>query len=157
MKKFFVPLVLGVVFLVPRAPVSADTILVAYMTGDQSVPPNDSDAQGIAVLTVNDAMDAITYFVAFEGLAANPTGAHIHYGDPGVNGPVIFAFSGIPAATSGVIAGTFTADDFHPGGGLETFADGVQAILAGGCYVNIHDSVYQTSGEIRGQAYVYAP
>ena len=156
MKKSFVPLVLGVAFLALPAPVSADTILVAYLTGDQEVPPNDSDAQGISVLTVNDDMDTITYFVAFEGLEANATASHIHVGDPGVSGPIILPFSGVPSATSGVIEGTLTADDFQPGGGLQTFDDAVQALLAGGCYVNIHDSVYP-GGEIRGQAYVYAP
>lgn len=157
MKKFFVPLILGAVLLVLPAPVSADSILVAYLTGDQVVPPNDSEGQAIAVLTVNDDMDTITYFVAFEGLTSNATAAHIHYGDPGVNGPVIFPLSGVPALTSGVIGGTLTADDFHPGGGLQTFDDAAQALLVSGCYVDIHSSVYQTSGELRGQAYVYAP
>jgi hypothetical protein len=154
MRKLLLPLVLGLVFFVIPGVVRADTILVAYLSGAGEVPPTDSPGLGICVLTINDAMDTITYFEAFENLEANATASHIHAGPPDDTGPVILPFSGVPNATSGTTSGTLTAADFMPGGGLETFDDAINALLNGGCYVNIHSTMFP-GGEIRGQAYPF--
>src|SRR5258708_15210349 len=131
MKKFLLPFVLGVVFLAVPAVVRADIILVAYLDGAGEVPPTDTDGLGIAVLTINDAMDTITYFEAFENLDANATASHIHAGSADSTGPVILPFSGVPSATSGTDFGTLTAADFIPRGGLQTFDDPINALLHG--------------------------
>src|SRR5262249_15513589 len=150
MKKFLIPFVLGVVFLAVPGMVRADIILVAFLSGDDQGPLHDSEGQGISVIPLHDGIDTITYQVAFENLEANATASHIHVGAPDVIGPVILPFKGVPSATSGTFNGTLTAADFMPGGGLETFDDAVQAILNGGCYVNIHSSEYP-GGEIPAQ------
>jgi hypothetical protein len=155
MKKFLIPFLLGVVFLAVPSVVRAEVILVAYLDGAGEVPPTDSPGLGIAVLVLDDSMETITYYVAFENLVADAIASHIHFGQPGTTGPIIFPFQGVPSATEGMFSGTLTPADFAPGGGLQTYRDGVHALLTGGCYVNIHSTTFG-GGEIRGQASVFS-
>ena len=155
MRKFLLPFVLGVVVLaLPSSTRADDIILVSFMDGADETPPNDSPGTGIAVITLNATFDTLSYFVIFEGLEDNATSGHIHVADPGVSGPIIFGFIGVPSSTGGTITGQFTAADFQPGGGLETFDDAIVALLTGGCYTNVHSSTFP-SGEIRGQLYLF--
>jgi hypothetical protein len=82
----------------------------------------------------------------------NVTQAHIHVGAEGVNGPVIFWL--FDPATDGPftspVTGTLTAADLVQAGGINTFAQALEAIRDGNTYVNVHTVVYP-AGEIRGQ------
>ena len=112
----------------------------ALLRGYKEVGPNTSAATGTAKVVLNDAEDTITVDATFSGLVSNATAGHIHDQEAGVNGPIVFPFSGVPAATSGSIP-------------QQTFAitpAQVVELKAGGLYVNIHSSTFP-GGEIRGQ------
>ena len=156
MKKFWFTLAVGITLLALPGLVQADTILYSYMSGDGEVPPTDSPGIGVSIVTLSDDMQTINYFVAFEGLQVDSTVSHIHVGPTDQSGPVIFNFTGIPGTTEGVYFGTLTADDFMPGGGLNTYDDAIAALLNGGTYTNLHSTPHP-SGEIRGQLYVFEP
>jgi hypothetical protein len=134
--------------------VRADFIATTELLGANETPPTGSLAAGTASVFFNAAADTLTYQVEFAGLEAPATMAHIHFGDPGVAGPVLFAFTnqGPPAATSGAFMGILTAADLHPdpGAGITTFAQAVAAIETGHTYANLHSGVFP-GGEIRGQ------
>jgi hypothetical protein len=155
MKKFLFPFLLGLLCLVVPGGVRADIILVAYMDGADEVPPNDSPATGIAVLELNDTLDQLNYYVAFENMDANAISAHIHFADPGSSGPIIFGFPGVPSATAGSFTGSFTANDFIPVAGLDTYREAIHALLDGHGYVNVHSTMFP-GGEIHGQVYIFA-
>jgi hypothetical protein len=132
----------------------ADFVVAANLTGSSEVPPNASAASGTATLTYTTATDTLDYVFTFLGLAAPATAAHVHFGDPGMSGPVILPFTnqGPPNATSGTFSGTLTSADLIPnsGAGINVFANAIAAIEGGHTYVNIHDAEFP-AGEIRGQ------
>lgn len=112
----------------------------AHLRGFKEVPPNASSATGFTTVVLNDTETQITVTSSFSGLSSPANGAHIHEQVPGVNGAIVFPFSGVPAATSGTI-------------GPETFAISaaqVAKLKAGDYYVNIHSNTLP-GGEIRGQ------
>lgn len=116
---------------------ATDGVLTASLSGSQENPANDSAATGEAVFVIdlagrNRAAGAInvSYTLTVTGLA-DVTGAHVHYGAAGVNGPVAHALQ--------VGSGSFQLKD----------AD-LLALLKGELYVNVHSSA-RPGGEIRGQ------
>ena len=120
---------------------------VANLSGANQVPANTSAASGSAYLTFDDSTNSITQLIfGAGGLAASVTGAHIHEGPAGSNGPVVFDFADdILQAMQG--DGSWTAAAFTQSGpGALDLTD----LLAGGYYVNIHNAVFP-GGEIRGQ------
>jgi hypothetical protein len=119
------------------------------MSGRQEVPPVTSAGSGTATLVVDAARTTITATVAFTGLT-NLTEAHIHAGDVGVDGPIIFSLAS--GSFSSPLVVTLTAADLipRPAQGITTFSDAVTAILEGRTYVNLHTLAFP-DGEIRGQ------
>lgn len=114
----------------------------ATLTGDQEVPPNDSEATGSAtvVLNIDPVQTTITVNLTFEGLAANATVAHIHGpAMPGMTAPPIIPLENFPAATSGTYEHTFPITQ-----------EQIDQLLNGLLYVNIHNAEFP-DGEIRGQ------
>jgi Cu/Zn superoxide dismutase len=113
------------------------------LSGTQEVPPNASTATGTADVTYNKKTKLLSYYITWNNLAANPTGAHIHGpAAKGVNAPVIHNFTTlIPIATSGAFSNSVVID-----GVTLKEAD----LLNGLYYFNIHNPVYP-GGEIRGQ------
>src|SRR3974377_1955097 len=82
----------------------AQTTFQAFLTGLGENPPNASPGTGIGTLVLNAAQNQITVDENWSGLTAPATASHIHGpGGAGVNAPVIFPFSGVPAATAGAI------------------------------------------------------
>ncbi len=87
--------------------------------------------------------------------------AHIHCGEPGINGPVIaflFGFNAAGVDGSGVLAeGVITASDVRtqPVGttgcpdGVANFAELINRLRSGGAYTSVHTLVFP-GGEIRG-------
>ncbi|HKX83157.1 MAG TPA: CHRD domain-containing protein, partial [Pyrinomonadaceae bacterium] len=115
---------------------------VASLDGNQEVPPNGpSGAKGTCTIVLNAAQTQITVNCTFSGLGTPATAGHIHgNGVVGVNAPVLFGFTGVPAATSGSIGPLNFA----------VTAQQVADMRAHRHYVNIHTSAFP-GGEIRGQ------
>lgn len=115
-------------------------------------PPHVTPAFGSAEVKFIAATDELDVSVTFNNLSLPATAAHIHFGGETVRGPVILPFPSFPTATDGTYNKILTAADLlpYPGGGINTFADAVNAIETGNTYVNIHDANFP-GGEIRGQ------
>jgi Cu/Zn superoxide dismutase len=137
----------------------------ARLTGDKEVPPVDSDATGRIRLTANSQQDALDYQLSVSNLNGVATGAHIHRGSAGTNGPIVAnlnirgTFAGASASasagggsamTSTSTGGTITSADLK--GPLEgkQVSDLIKLIEDGKAYVNVHTRQHP-NGEIRGQ------
>lgn len=118
----------------------ADTprILATILLGQNSVPANDSNGFGIAVILVQPAQDQVCYLVTQHKLTSAVTAAHIHSGAKGTNGPVVVPFI---APVDGKSKSCVTV------------ADALATDLAQNprnYYVNVHTTNFP-AGEIRGQ------
>jgi len=143
----------------------AGVAFVAHLSGSEEVPPNDSSATGQAVFRVDRSGDSLHYRLIASGIE-NVIAAHIHVGEAGENGPpVVFLFG--PAAPGGgpsngvLSSGTIEASDLIGPLAGEPLSVLLDAMAAGGTYVNVHtnDGIDPTDtgpgdipgGEIRGQ------
>jgi hypothetical protein len=107
------------------------------ISGDEEVPPIDSDATGTFNGTYDKTTKVLTYTLTFSGI--EPTNMHFHKGAVGVGGgPVVIPISSSPY-TSPINSATPALTD-------EQETD----LLNGDWYVNIHSAAYPP-GEIRGQ------
>jgi hypothetical protein len=121
--------------------VSAQSYFEALLFGVGENPPNASPATGFGAVTLNAAQNQITVDLNWSGLTAPATASHIHGpGGVGTNGPVIFPFTGVPAATAGSI----------PEQTFGITAQQVSWLFAGFLYMNVHTANFP-GGEIRGQ------
>lgn len=109
--------------------------LTAVLSGASEVPPNASTATGSASVWLNPGQSRVCYAVTVEGLTGTLSGAHIHIGAAGVNGPVK-----VPLAIPD-LAGCADVDP-----------ELIKAIRQnpGNYYINVHTSAFP-GGEIRGQ------
>jgi len=105
----------------------------ADLDATQVVPPTQSSGDGFASVVLN-ANDTLTYTV--KNVLVSGTGASIHTGAVGVNGPLLFTLSGGPTLWSGTTAALTPADKVN--------------LRASGLYVQI-DSAANPGGDIRGQ------
>jgi hypothetical protein len=151
-----------VVLLAVHGTARSDFIATATLTGDGE---SDSPGTGHGTVSFNAAADTLSVMLTFSGLTSgtqvvdNLGAAHIHFGAPGVEGPVIFPFLNFPTGvTSGSYSTVLTAANLmpDPADGINTFADAVNAIAGGHTYYNIH-TVNFPNGEIRGQLLVPKP
>jgi hypothetical protein len=109
-------------------------VFTASLSPANEVPPvTTSTGTGTATGTL-DGMK-LTISGSYSNLSANPTLAHVHSGDAGLNGPVVFNLS--------FDAGTLS-------GSQMLTAEQVTALNEGRLYVNVH-TPNNTGGEIRGQ------
>lgn len=138
--------------LMLSAPASAALInFQGNFSASQQVPPNGSPATGTASLVADTVAQTLTVTESFSGLTSPSAAGHIHAGAPGVNGPIIIAFSTFPTGvTSGTFSGVFTAANLINQGasGISTFSGLLTTLQASGTYLNIH-SVAFPNGEIR--------
>ena len=135
---------------VPEVPVSsgATTLRAARLSGGQEVPPVSTPAIGNATVTVNPAQTEVSVVLEVTGLT-DITEAHIHFGDIGIDGPIIFSLASGPFTSP--LNVTLTTFDFIPQTqGVTTFDSAVQAMMNGRTYVNVHTAA-NPDGEIRGQ------
>lgn len=142
-----------------RTPRSNDSVaLRAYLTAYQEVPSLNSPGQASLRATMTPTQ--ITFTLTYANLSAPPTVAHIHVGQPGVDGGVSVFFCGgggkpaCPTSTSGTVSGTIGAADVI-GPTAQGFKAGdlaslERAIRAGVTYANMHTPTFP-NGEIRGQ------
>jgi DNA/RNA endonuclease G (NUC1) len=109
---------------------------VANLIGADEVPAttNTVKGNGGVVQLSNDEMNAKVSLL-FSGLTGSETGAHIHSGAHGVNGPIIFP---LPLGNP--------LNNFV----INPAAQQVAELRAGNQYVNVHSSGFP-NGEIRGQ------
>jgi hypothetical protein len=121
------------------------------MTGQQQVPPVDTQAIGEAIL-VQDLLQnqTVHYFVNVTGIQGVTQG-HIHSGAEGENGPIVVTLFNFDAPQSDVLQNsTFAATNLEgPMEGKE-IPDLLAAIQNGTSYVNVHTE-QNPDGEIRGQ------
>jgi hypothetical protein len=125
-----------------------DESFVAVMTGNEEVPPVASTGNGLATFDIEDGNSQIDYEIAVDNVF-NVLFAHIHVGDPGVNGPIIFNLATAPFEKT---SGTLTPADLAPAPamGISNFADALAAIRDGRTYANVHTTQHP-GGEVRGQ------
>lgn len=107
---------------------------VAFLSGANEVAAGDPDGFGIATVIIDASTNTVSWSVLASNIETPLSGAHIHNGPAGVNGPVIVNFSG---ALSG--NGLIDAD-------LALITPANAALF----YVNLHNAVFP-GGAIRGQ------
>lgn len=111
----------------------------------------DENAEGSATVMIDADDTTITVTdLTWTSLSGPATGAHIHFGAPGVAGPIVLDFGANPTSP---INRTFTAADYPspvPAGAPADFASFVEAMRDGETYINVHTEDCM-SGEIRGQ------
>ena len=136
----------------------------ALLHGYEEVPAVSTTGGGTFRATVTPADGGFAYRLSYSGLEGTVTQAHIHFGQPAVNGGISVWLCGTatnpgPTGTptcpqSGTVEGTIDATDvvgptaqgIAPG----ELAELMRAIRAGVTYANVHSSKH-TGGEIRGQ------
>ena len=139
MKKIIVCLALAATL--PAGLVSAQSTFEAFLSGLGENPPNGSPGTGFGTVVLNAAQTQITVDESWSGLLATASASHIHGpGGVGTNAPVLFPFTGVPAATAGAI----------PEQVFSITAAQVTMLFQGFLYMNVHTSVFP-GGEIRGQ------
>jgi hypothetical protein len=131
--------------------------LKAFLSGYQEVPALSTTGNGFFIAKLKDP-STLEYKLSFSSLEGSPTLAHIHFGQPGVEGGIMANLCGDgvkPACTLGQeITGTIipadildlTTQGVEPG----NFEEALRAIQSGNSYVNVISDVW-TGGEIRGQ------
>jgi hypothetical protein len=105
-----------------------------------------ANAAGSATVTVNDTSVAISNFT-WTGLSGAAEAAHLHFGDVGTSGPILFdlGVNPTPPANKTFTLYTQPSPDAPP-----NFLAVVAAIKAGKTYLNVHTNNCG-GGEIRAQ------
>jgi len=106
-----------------------------------------SGATGTLTGTISGDGNTITVSITYSGLSSAAQMAHIHFGAPGVAGPVVVGFTNV--GTSPITATIKSTDSITFPSGVANFADFVAKMKAGMTYANIH-TANCGSGEIRG-------
>ena len=150
------------------APVMAGDSFGARLRGFEEVPAISSGGQGFLFASLNDAGNTLTYSLVYFGLQGRVTQAHIHIGQPAVNGGIVLFFctnltppAGVPVpppcpntAGQNLVSGTLTAADVitqtAQGIAAGEFSEVVNAMQALASYANVHSDLFP-GGEIRGQ------
>ena len=137
----------------------------AKMTGREEVPRVSTDTTGTIKLADNSQQrHTLDYDLTLTNLNGVVTGAHIHMGKPGINGPIVAdlnipstsaaaassSSAGGNAMTSSSVSGTITSGDLKGPLAGKQISDLVKLIKEGRAYANI-DTKQNQKGEIRGQ------
>jgi len=157
-KKFVFAAILLALFSIPIM-VAADIFIIqTELSGLEEVPPISTGGGGQFEASLNTETLTLDYQLTYNDLSGPPDAAHIHFGQPGVNGGVIAFLCGggtAPACPpAGTVSGSITADDIvgpeAQGIAPGEFLDAIRAALRNAAYVNVHTPNYP-EGEIRGQ------
>lgn len=156
--------VVGLLALVTSAAASADesaSNLRARLSGFNEVPPKATDGTGM--FKAKESNGTITFTLTYSGLSTPAFMAHLHFGQPGVNGGVFVwlcgTLGGKPACPAGTttpatVTGQFTAADIKAvsdqGIKAMDLATVLRIIEQGEAYANVHTTQFP-GGEIRGQ------
>lgn len=163
-------ILIALIVVIPQAVNQLDAALNGY----EEVPAVSTGASGVLRARIVDdqtgglirAESKIQYELSYTNLEGNVTQAHIHLGQPSVNGGIsVWLCSNLPSpptpagtqpcpappatifgsATAANVIGP-TAQGIAPG----EFAELIRAIRAGKTYVNIHSDKFP-GGEVRSQ------
>ncbi len=123
---------------IDAAHLSSTLQFTARMNGSNEVPPVMTDAEGLGVFTLSEDKTTLDINVSVNGLSGEITGIHLHEGEAGANGGVVFNLS-----------------DAINGNRIQTrltnlTADQVATFISGGYYLNVHTDA-NPGGEIRAQ------
>jgi CHRD domain len=131
--------------------VYANHEFAANLTGQQEVPPVDTQAIGEAILVPDPSGNqTIYYYVNATGIQGATQG-HIHSGAQGENGPVIVTLFNFSSAQDEIgQKGYFTANSLVGPMQGKTVSDLINAMKSNSTYVNFHTE-QNPDGEIRGQ------
>ncbi len=126
----------------------SETQYSAVLSGDDEVPPVDTQAVGIADFA--PAENSVEYTINATEIEGTTAG-HIHFGIEGENGPIIVTLFKYDAPQNEVSeSGTITAENLTgPLQGMQV-SDLIDAFNEGNTYANIHTEK-NPNGEIRGQ------
>jgi len=116
-----------------------DATAIAFLDGGQEAPSNTSNGTGVgAVMFPTDESDSqeMYFSLLVNGMSGPATAAHIHTGEPGQNGGVLFP---LQATLNGTVAEV--ADSIM-----------VELLRGGKHYMNVHTSA-NPGGEIRGDIF----
>jgi CHRD domain-containing protein len=131
----------------------------ARLDGGQETPAISTAGTGEFTATLNEAGTELSYELKFSGLSSNAVASHVHLGQFGVPGGVVFFLCGggsKPAcpASGGTVTGTVIASDVLalPSQGIVAgdFDKVITAMRQGLTYANVHTTNFP-AGEIRGQ------
>jgi len=133
------------------SPVFANVYFMTNMTGQQEVPPVDTQAVGEAILTqdlpLNQTMHTFVNVTGIQGV----TQGHIHSGAEGENGPVVLTLFNFDSPQNEVLQySNFTASNLEGPMEGKTMDDLISAMKNGSTYINVHTE-QNPNGEIRGQ------
>jgi hypothetical protein len=131
--------------------VFANHEFAANLTGQQEVPPVDTQATGEAILVPDLPLNqTVYYFVNATGIQGVTKG-HIHSGAQGENGPVVVTLFSFDSPQNAVLQnGTIAANNLEGPMQGKTIPDLIAAMKNGSTYVNFHTE-QNPDGEIRGQ------
>ena len=130
----------------------------AKLSGSNEVPPVATPGSGIASFQIVPIghQEVLNYELNLKNIKG-VTGAHIHSGKQGENGPVVASLfnpsmSGAPTGQiNGLLtAGTLTSSELTGPLAHKTIDILVSMIRSGDAYVNVH-TIQNQNGEIRGQ------
>ncbi len=128
--------------------------IITYLSGQEEVPPNVSNASAWAKFQSVDNGSQLAYSVSIIGLK-EITGAHIHNGIKGQNGDIIAVLSKGKTAEDGGNAtiswkGNITKDDLQGPLKDKEISDLITLMRNSSTYVNVPTEEYK-DGAIRGQ------
>ena len=131
--------------------VFANVYFVTNMTGQEEVPPVDTQAVGEAILTQDLPLNqTVHYFVNVTGIEGVSQG-HIHSGAEGENGPIVVTLFNFDSPQNEVLQySNFTASNLEGPMQGKTMQDLIAAMKNGTTYINVHTE-QNPDGEIRGQ------
>lgn len=123
----------------------------ATLSGKEVVPAVNTEAKGTAIFTMNEELDGINYSIDVSNLK-NVTGAHIHKGKRGLNGPVVLAL--IEGKAEGEVEGNLVEGvilEMDLEGPLQgkSLDDLIKLFRNKEAYVQIHTEEHP-KGELRG-------
>lgn len=133
-------LLLSAVLFTTAAPAMASRFLTAELSGAAEVPAADPDGVGAAQIDLRPGKMEICYWVNVMQIGLPATGAHIHAGMAGENGPVVVPLS--PPDATGLSSGCAENVDRELIRDIRKNPDQY--------YVNVHNEEYP-DGAIRGQ------
>ena len=113
-----------------------DRGMMVKLTGTAENPPVTTTAKGLAFFMLSQHNQTLSVYVVLDSLNGTITGAHLHRGVVGTNGPIIQDL--MPLLSGNVISGRVDPSAY------------LSAILADSVYINVHTTP-NPSGLIRGQ------
>jgi hypothetical protein len=131
-----------------RSAFAQDQKFTATLSGQDEVPPTNSQATGMAEFTVMG--DSVGYTVNASNMQG-VTAGHIHSGKQGENGPVVVTLFKNDSPSNEVSEnGSIKPDKLEGPMAGKQLTDLASAMSNGDTYVNIHTE-QNPNGELRGQ------